>query len=211
METYKGNKKLQTNLRRTKPDLICPRPELVLEALRLTAPQDVKVIVIEQDPYHTVGTAHGLSFSSKTGMTPSLNVIFEELDRTGYARTDTDLTSWANQGVLLLNTILTTQVGIPLAHKHYGWQLFTAEVVRHALSYENPTVVMLWDREAKEFYNETVRTLLTEKHHIKVLEAVHPVAQARQPQKHRFVGCNHFTEANEWLELWGQDRILWQE
>lgn len=207
---YQNNKTLQSNLRKTKPDLLCPRPELVLEALRLTAPQDVKVIIVGQDPYHTPDTAHGLAFSSKTGMTPSLEVIFEELSRTGYPRTDTDLTSWANQGVLLLNTILTTQKGIALAHKHYGWQAFTAGVVRHVLARENPTVVMLWGREAKDFYAEAVRTLLTERHHIKVLEAVHPVAQARQPQKHRFVGCNHFTEANNWLELWGQERILWQ-
>lgn len=211
MQTYQNNRKLQINLSRTKPDTLSPAPSQVLEAFRLTSPQNTRVIILGQDPYPNPDHAHGLAFSSKAGMTPSLEVMFEELSRTGYMRTNHDLSSWAEQGVLLLNTILTTQKGKSLAHKDYGWQAFTAEAVRCVLSRETPVVVMLWGNEAKDFYRASIRTLLTETHHIKVLESVHPVAQHYQPSKYRFVGCNHFMEANEWLDLCGQKTISWQE
>lgn len=209
MQVYQKNRKLLLNLSKTKPELLCPAPHQVLEAFRLTPPENTEVVCIGQDPYPDPGHAHGLAFSSKKGMTPSLEIIFEELRRVNIARTNPDLTDWACQGVLLLNTILTTQVGISLAHKNYGWQAFVGEALRYVLSLENPIVVMLWGNEAKNFYQEAVRTLMTERHHIKVLEAVHPVAQARAPHKHRFVGCNHFTEANEWLAMWGKEPIEW--
>lgn len=186
---------------------MCPQPNQVLEALKLTAPKDGKVVIIGQDPYIN-GEAHGLAFSSQAGVTPSLQVIFEELARCGYPRTNPDLTSWAEQGVLLLNTILTTQRGLSLAHDDYGWEDFTASVLKHVAYSEEPLVVMTWGSVARNFYTKAIPK---KPPNILHLDAVHPVAQHRKPSEYRFVGCNHFVQANEWLAAHHKQPITWNK
>ena len=190
---------------------MCPKPSQVFEALRLTAPLDTKVVILGQDPYIGEGQAHGLAFSSQAGLTPSLEVIFRELERSGYPRHDCDLTSWANQGVLLLNTILTTEIGKSLYHKNFGWQYFTQEVLRFVVGMGKPIVVMLWGKVAEEYFDEAMRNEKTK--HIQILRAYHPAAEARggAEGKYKFTGCNHFVQANEWLEAHGLNTINWSE
>lgn len=151
-----------------------------------------------------------MAFSSVKGPTPSLDIIFKELERTGFSRTDYNLSSWAKQGVLLLNTILTTRLGYSLAHEHYGWQDFTAEVIRYRIASQEPLVIMAWGRPAQDSIGTILRSIPYETDHVRVLKAYHPVAEHRQPAKYKFVGCNHFVEANDWLV--GHDRtpIQWQ-
>jgi uracil-DNA glycosylase len=133
--------------------------------------------------------------------------MFAELSRTGYERTSPNLTSWAEQGVLLLNTILTTRLGESLAHRDFGWQEFTSSIIRHVTSLDNPLVVMLWGRIAQDFYTTAVPM---ENKHILLLKAYHPVACHYDKSK-RFVGCNHFVEANEWLVTHGKQPIAWNK
>jgi uracil-DNA glycosylase len=207
-ETALSNTKLLNNLKVVPAASLAPAPENIFKALELTAPNDVKVIALGQDPYIR-GEAHGLAFSSQKGITPSLEIIVKELERTGFTRYNTDLTDWAQQGVLLLNTILTTKLGLSLAHKAFGWQEFTKEVVRHVLVLGNPIVIMLWGNVAKEFYASVIKGLDIDLSHVKVLTAVHPVAEFRGSGK--FVGCNHFVLANEWLELHNLSPIKWND
>lgn len=180
-----------------------------MEALRLTSPSECKVIILGQDPYIR-GEAHGLSFSSQLGMTPSLEIIFEELERTGFRRDEPNLTDWATQGVLLLNTILTTRLGYSLAHEHYGWQDFTKAVLFYMLMHQTPVSLMAWGRPAQEVANSVINSLPIETDHIQRLTAYHPVAEHRNPAQYKFVGCNHFVLANQWLVKRNRTPIQWQ-
>lgn len=170
----------------------------------MTPPDKTKVLILGQDPYIN-GEAHGLAFSSQLGVTPSLRVIFRELTRVGIQRTDPNLTDWAEQGVLLLNTILTTKQGQSLAHKDFGWQEFTTEIIRHVISLQHPIVVMLWGRVAQDFYKTAVPGVHD---HVLVLKAYHPAAESR-PGGYKFTGCNHFIDANEFLVQHGEQPIKW--
>ena len=190
-------------------DVLAPSGADVFNALKLTSPDDVKVIIIGQDPYIR-GEAHGLAFSSQLGMTPSLEVMFNELTRSGFIRSNPNLTDWAEQGVLLLNTILTTQKGISLAHEDYGWQEVTKSVVEYAIYLENPIVVLLWGQHARDFWFQIVRDVGTPAlHNVHVLTSCHPVAEKRNGIC--FTGNNHFLLANEWLKEQGATPINWND
>lgn len=208
LESYTLDVKLQENLSKVPADKLAPAPGNIFKALELTNPEDVKVIIIGQDPYIR-GEAHGLSFSSPLKMTPSLKVVFDEVEfEYGSRRLDTDLTSWAKQGVLLLNTILTTELGQSLAHTDFGWTRFTQEVVRHVLTLGSPISVLLWGRHAQEFWDEVLDKVHDPIPQVQVLTAYHPQAQNYDATK-KFVGCGHFRQANNWLVQHDKTPINW--
>jgi len=198
------------NLRDVPVGKLAPAPEDVFNALHTTRPTDTKVLIIGQDPYIR-GEAHGLAFSSLTKVTPSLRVIFKELARSGFPRKNPNLTDWAEQGVLLLNPILTTELGTSLAHKSFGWQEWTTSVVQYLVELEQPLVVMAWGQHARDFWKGVTRRITTDISHVKVFTACHPQAENYPGNGICFTGCNHFVEANEWLKLNGLNPIKWND
>ncbi len=123
---------------------LCPPVDEIWNALRLTSFEDTKVVILGQSPYHR-GEAHGLAFSSERGYPPSLRVIFKELkEEYSKVRETPDLTDWAKQGVLLLNTVLTTTKGNPTAHAKIGWEKFTGYILMRLALSSKPKVFMLW-------------------------------------------------------------------
>ena len=128
---------------------IFPPYENIFDALRFTDYDQVKVVILGQDPYHGLGEAHGLSFSVHNGvkMPPSLLNIFKELKNDlGINRTSTDLTDWAKQGVLLLNSIMTVEMDRPLSHKNKGWEVFTDNIIKYLNEREKPVIFILWQK-----------------------------------------------------------------
>ena len=173
-------------------------------ALELTPFESTKVVVLGQDPYHGLGQAHGLSFSVRgnTPIPPSLRNIFQELftDVAIQREQDGDLTGWARQGVLLLNTTLTVREGEPGSHKNRGWEHIT-DTVMSALN-EKPTrvVFVLWGAHARN-----KKTLITQAHHV-VIESAHPSPLSA----HRgFFGSKPFSQINSALEEAGLSPIEW--
>lgn len=183
---------------------IFPKREQVLAALEMTPLQSVKVVLLGQDPYHGQGQAHGLSFSVQPGvkLPPSLRNMLKELhSEFGYELpTSGDLTSWAQQGVLLLNTVLTVREGQANSHKKRGWEIFTDALIQALSEREQPIVFLLWGSHAQK-----KRTLI-KAHHI-ILEAPHPSPLSA----HRgFFGSQPFSKTNEALEKLGQTPIDWR-
>ena len=179
-------------------------PGDVFAALRLTRRTQVRVVILGQDPYHGNGQAHGLSFSvrSNTPIPPSLRNVFQELftDVAIQREQNGDLTGWALQGVLLLNTTLTVREGEPGSHQERGWQHITDTVIS-ALN-EKPTrvVFVLWGAHAR-----AKKTLITQTHHV-VIESVHPSPLSA----HRgFFGSRPFSRINSALEEAGLSPINW--
>lgn len=171
----------------------------IFRALRLTSPDDVKLVILGQDPYHT--GADGLAFSSAV-LTPSLQVIFERLRiELGVERTRTDLTDWAEQGILLLNTVLTTRTGTIGAHTDIGWQLFTRKLIQYLLTNYDRIVFLIWGTPAREFMAP-----LTHKRDHLLLYTYYPEAEKRvantlfRPQ---------FYRATEYLEAQKIKPIIW--
>lgn len=177
----------------------------IFNSLKLTSFKDTKVVIIGQDPYHGAGQAHGLCFSVKKGVEPppSLKNIFKELESdVGFQMPNHgELTSWANQGVLLLNTVLTVREGEANSHKGKGWEKFTDRVISELNRKETPVVFLLWGANAKN-----KAKLITNPIHIK-LETVHPSPLSAY---NGFFGCKHFSKANEILETNGLQPINWQ-
>lgn len=182
---------------------IYPKEKETFSALNLTSLKDVKVVIIGQDPYHGPNQAHGLSFSVNYGIKPppSLVNIFKELKSdTGYQIPNHgNLTSWANQGVLLLNATLTVRAGEPGSHQKKGWELFTDKIIQIISDEQKNCVFLLWGNFAR------TKALLidTEKHLI--LEAAHPSPLARGA----FFGCRHFSKANLYLKSKNREAIRW--
>jgi len=183
---------------------VFPPAQNVYAALELTSFESTKVVILGQDPYHGNGQAHGLSFSvrSNTPIPPSLRNIFKELftDVAIQREQNGDLTGWARQGVLLLNTTLTVREGEPGSHQERGWQHITDTVIS-ALN-EKPTrvVFVLWGAHAR-----TKKTLITQTHHV-VIESVHPSPLSA----HRgFFGSRPFSRINSALEEAGLSPINW--
>ena len=163
----------------------------------------LKVVIIGQDPYHGKNQANGLCFSVDDGVEkpPSLKNIFKELNTsfTKNERTNSDLSDWSNQGVLLLNTCLTVSPGKPGSHSNLGWQEFTDAVIR-AVDTKNNIVFMLWGS-----YAQKKKELLSNKMNL-ILEAPHPSPLSA----HRgFFGCKHFSKANEFLKTNNSKDIDW--
>ena len=183
---------------------IYPPRSQVYHALNTTPFEDVKVVILGQDPYHRPGQAMGLSFSVPKGIRipASLKNVYKELasDVLFSIPDHGDLTQWAEQGVFLLNAMLTVEHGHPSSHKKIGWQTFTDAVI-HTLSTERSGLVfLLWGNFAKK-----KRSLIDDSKHI-ILEAAHPSPLARNA----FSGCKHFSKANEILVSQNQSPILWQ-
>ncbi|MBQ9985792.1 MAG: uracil-DNA glycosylase [Oscillospiraceae bacterium] len=176
----------------------------IYNALRLTAYGDVKVVILGQDPYHGEGQAHGLAFSVKEGipLPPSLRNMYKEIyAETGNVQPESgDLTRWAKQGVLLLNTALTVRAGEANSHSGKGWEIFTDTVIKKLNEREKPVVFLLWGRNAK-----TKEALITNPNH-KVFTAAHPSPLSAH---NGFFGCDHFNAANRELVLSGEMPIIW--
>jgi len=182
---------------------IYPPGPLIFNAFELTPFEKVKVVIIGQDPYHNPGEAMGLSFSvpKDKRIPPSLRNIYKELhtDVGMEIPNHGDLTSWAGQGVFLLNAMLTVEHKKAGSHKKIGWQDFTNAVIKILSDKKEDLIFLLWGRFAqskKEYIDET-------KHY--VLEAAHPSPLARDA----FMGCKHFSRTNEILEKLGKEKINW--
>ena len=183
---------------------IYPPGSQIFRAFELTPLDNLKVVILGQDPYHGPGQAHGLSFSVSAGVPapPSLKNIFKEIESdlgvkmSGYP----DLEKWARQGVLLLNAVLTVRAGQPTSHSKVGWQEFTDAVIRYISDNCEGVVFLLWGNFAR-----TKSALIDHsKHH--VLEAAHPSPLARGA----FFGCRHFSQTNALLASRGLRPIDWQ-
>ncbi len=183
---------------------IYPTPENVFNALNLVKYNDVKVVIIGQDPYHQPGQAHGLSFSVQNGikLPPSLVNIYKEIEKEMGKKscTNGDLTAWAKQGVLLLNSVLTVRDSQPNSHKNMGWEKITSRVVGLLSKREKPVVFLLWGANAIAIGKNIDRS----KH--LVLTCAHPSPLSAY---NGFFGCNHFVKANEFLIKNNETPIEW--
>ena len=184
--------------------VVFPPGGQIFRAFELTPLDEVKVVILGQDPYHGDGQAMGLSFSVPDGMPapPSLKNIFREIesDLSVKMSGSTDLEPWARQGVLLLNAILTVRRGEAASHSGIGWQLFTDAVIRTISDRREGVVFLLWGN-----YARSKRPLIDTTRHT-VLEAPHPSPLARGA----FFGCRHFSKANEILVSEGKTPIDWK-
>lgn len=172
---------------------IFPPKEKVFSALNHVPINNAKVVIIGQDPYHTYGQADGLAFSCHNGTPqPSLKNIFKEINSDlGILMSDsTDLTPWAKQGVVLLNTSLTVIEHLPASHSNKLWHTFTTEIVKILNELDQPIVFMLWGNHAKSFL-----PLLNNPHHL-ILTSAHPSPFSAY---NGFFGCKHFSKCNDFL------------
>jgi uracil-DNA glycosylase len=182
-----------------------PQPDR-LNALRATGLDNVKVVILGQDPYPTLGHAHGLSFSVLPSVKPlprSLINIYKELDsdlginnkHTGY------LQPWAEQGVLLLNTVLTVEEGKAGSHQKKGWELFTDAVIKAVNDQPNPVVFVLWGAHAQK-----KAPMIDTSRHL-ILKSAHPSPLSASQG---FFGSKPFSQINDWLRAQGRDAVNWQ-
>lgn len=183
-------------------ETVYPSMDDLWSAFRETGFEDVKVVIIGQDPYHGPGQAHGMSFSVKEGVKipPSLRNMLKELqgDLGCEIPEHGSLTKWAKQGVLLLNTVLTVRAGEANSHKGQGWETFTDEVIRKLSDRETPIVFVLWGRPA-----QMKRQLIDISRHA-ILESVHPSPLSA----HRgFLGSKPYSKINQQLTEWGMEPI----
>ena len=173
---------------------ICyPQYKDIFNALRYTDYDEVKVVILGQDPYHGENEAHGLSFSVKDDVRrpPSLNNIFKELESDlGIKKTNNDLTNWAKQGVLLLNSIMSVVKDTPLSHKEKGWEIFTDNIIKLLNEREEPMVFILWGG-----YARSKKKLINNKNHY-IVESVHPSPLSAY---NGFFGSRPFSKTNNFL------------
>ncbi len=184
---------------------VFPPPDEMFNAFHFTPLEEVRVVILGQDPYHGDGQANGLCFSVKPGIQipPSLVNIYKELqeDCGCYIPDNGCLEKWARQGVLLLNTVLTVRAHQAFSHRGIGWEQFTDAVIRILDQQDRPMVFMLWGRPARE-----KARMLSNPSHL-VLEAAHPSPLSAYSG---FFGCRHFSKANDYLTTAGQPPIDWQ-
>ncbi|MFC2113785.1 uracil-DNA glycosylase [Bacteroidota bacterium] len=184
---------------------IYPQAKDIFNALNLTPLKEVKVVIIGQDPYHGPHQAHGLCFSVRKGIMPppSLINIFKEIkSNTGVPIPDNgDLSYWAQQGVLLLNAILTVRAGMPGSHQKIGWQTFTDAIIQIVSQKLEGIVFLLWGK-----YAESKSTLIDANKHF-ILKAPHPSPFSAH---NGFFGCKHFSTTNEILKSIGRKPIDWK-
>ncbi|KAF3362563.1 Uracil-DNA glycosylase [Chlamydiales bacterium STE3] len=190
------------------PNAIYPPKDLVFNAFWKTPFDKVKVVIVGQDPYHGPGQAHGLSFSVPENVPapPSLQNIFKEIQADLHKPSSSKgcLLSWAEQGVLLLNTLLTVRRGAPLSHQKKGWEQFTDAVLRQLADSENPIVFVLWGRSAQEKYANALKSHKSTPH--LVLKAAHPSPFSAH---NGFFGCKHFSKINDFLIQHEKKPIQW--
>lgn len=185
--------------------IVFPPSGDIFNAFHYTSFKDTKVVIIGQDPYHNYGQAHGLCFSVKppTEVPPSLVNIYKELERDlgCFIPDNGDLTKWAKQGVLLLNTVLTVQAHKANSHAGKGWENFTDAALRALNEKEEPVVFLLWGAPAGK-----KKDLITNRKHL-ILQTSHPSPLSAY---RGFLGCGHFSKTNEFLLQNGLDPIDWQ-
>jgi len=184
---------------------IYPESQNVFNALNLVPYDKVRVVIIGQDPYHEPKQAHGLCFSVQEGVEipPSLQNIYKEIhnDLGLPIPTTGDLTPWARQGVLLLNSVLTVRKGAANSHKDKGWEQFTSAVISKLNERNKPIIFLLWGNNAKKVASSVDNT----RHFI--LTAPHPSPLSAYAG---FFGCKHFSKCNEFLKSIGEDPIDWR-
>lgn len=182
---------------------IYPNKTNLFRALKLTDYNDVKVVILGQDPYHGENEANGLCFSVNTDIKspPSLQNIFKELkDDLNIERTNSDLTDWAKQGILLLNTVLTVEKDKPFSHRNRGWEIFTDKIIEKLNEKEDPIVFILWGSAAR-----AKKELITNKKHM-IVESAHP-----SPFSYfkGFQGSKPFSKTNNLLKSVNKREITW--
>ena len=185
--------------------VVYPNMYDIFNAFKYTSYDNVKAVIIGQDPYHGIGQAHGLCFSVKKGVAPppSLVNIFKEIkedvgiDNTGKHG---ELTKWAENGVLLLNNVLTVREGCANSHKGMGWEEFTDDVIKLLNEREKPMVFLLWGANAR-----AKTKIITNPNHL-ILTCAHPSPLSAY---NGFFGCRHFSKANAFLKSHGIEEIDW--
>lgn len=184
---------------------IYPKVENIFNALNLVKFNDVKVVILGQDPYHEPNQAHGLAFSVEGNvlLPPSLQNIFKEIsnDLNIEQSKDGNLERWAKQGVLLLNTVLTVRKGQANSHKDKGWEQLTSRIIELLNERETPIVFLLWGSQAKKIGEK-----INNRNHL-ILTSVHPSPLSAY---NGFFGCKHFSKANEFLQKNGLEKIDWR-
>lgn len=184
---------------------IYPKEENIFNALNLVSYEDVKVVIIGQDPYHEPNQAHGLSFSVEKDVVipPSLQNIYKELqsDLGCFVPTHGNLTKWAKQGVLLLNTVLTVRKNYANSHKDKGWEEFTKRIIQVLNEREKPVVFILWGNCAK-----SLEKYITNSRH-KIIKSAHPSPLSCY---NGFWGSKPFSKTNGYLKQFGEKEIDWQ-
>ena len=183
---------------------VFPEEKNVFNALKLTPFESVKVVILGQDPYHGFGQAHGLSFSVQKGipLPPSLRNIYKELqeDIGGELPTEGDLSHWAKQGVLLLNTVLTVEEGNANSHKGMGWEKLTNRLIESLNELKHPVIFILWGKPAQD-----KEKLITNPNHV-ILKSPHPSPLSAY---RGFFGSKPFSRVNDILIQHGQTPIRW--
>ena len=199
------HKLYETIVNEYKTYVVYPPSEEIFTAFHLTPLSQVKVVILGQDPYHEKGQAHGLSFSVKPGIDtpPSLVNIYTELqsDLGCYIPNNGYLTKWADQGVLMLNTLLTVRAHQAFSHKGIGWEEFTDAAIRILNEQDRPIVYLLWGKPAQQ-----KASMLDNPKHL-ILTAPHPSPLSAY---RGFFGCKHFSKANDYLMQHGIEPIDWQ-
>ena len=184
---------------------IYPDMNNIFNAFKFTDYNDVRAVIIGQDPYHGQGQAHGLCFSVRKGVQkpPSLINIFKELESDLGIKPPEhgELTSWAQNGVMLLNSVLTVREGSAGSHRNKGWEIFTDKAISLLNEREDPICFILWGG-----YARAKKSLITGPQHL-VLEAAHPSPLSAY---NGFFGCRHFSKCNEFLKSVGKDEIDWK-
>ncbi|HMO78466.1 MAG TPA: uracil-DNA glycosylase [Candidatus Paceibacterota bacterium] len=187
-----------------KSQKIFPPAKELFTAFSLCPFEKVKVVILGQDPYHGSGQAHGLSFSVPKGIKipPSLKNIYKELaeDVGGTIKTNGDLSDWAKQGVLLLNSTLTVEVSLPGSHQGWGWETFTDAVIHKISTEKSQVVFLLWGKYA------AAKVSLIDPNKHQILIAPHPSPFSAYTG---FFGCKHFSKTNHYLQQTGQKPIDW--
>lgn len=190
-----------------KTSIVLPPPKLLFNAFNLVPFWRVKVVILGQDPYHNIENgvpqAMGLSFSVPNGVKipPSLRNIFKELKQDLGVKEpqNGNLSAWANQGVLLLNALLSVELKKPLSHKNFGWEIFTDKIIEILSQNRENLVFMLWGNFAK-----SKKILIDSSKHC-ILESSHP-----SPLAQGFIGCKHFSKCNEFLRKNNIEPINWE-
>jgi uracil-DNA glycosylase len=185
---------------------VYPPASLFFNAMDLCPVPQTKIVILGQDPYHGAGQAHGLSFSVPFGIEipPSLLNIYKELERDLKVKpvAHGNLEPWAKQGVLLLNSSLSVRANSPASHFYIGWEKFTDSVIERLSQHKENLVFMLWGSFARK-----KKILIAENKNHLILEAPHPSPLSA----HRgFIGCGHFSRANQFLQARGLEEVCWQ-
>lgn len=191
--------------KRYENSIVFPEKQNIFKAFSLTKFEDLKVVILGQDPYHGFGQAQGLSFSTPSNLKnpPSMvNILKEINDDLGKKSVceDGDLTPWAKQGIMLLNTILTVEQGLAKSHHNLGWEIFTDNIIKYISDNKENVIFLLWGSPAIS------KTKLIDKNKHFILTAPHPSPLSVY---RGFYGCKHFSKTNEILKKLNKEEIIW--